>query len=52
MSKIMISFKGTDELKEKLRVEAFNKHLTISALIRNILESNLTENNGDNRINK
>ena len=41
MSKKMISFEGTDELKEALRVEAFKRSLSISALIRQLLEESL-----------
>lgn len=37
MSKSIISFEITEELKELLRVEAFNRHLTISATIRELL---------------
>jgi len=35
--KTIVSLEITEELKEKLRVEAFNKRLTMSALIRQIL---------------
>ena len=38
MSKTMISLEINDELKEKLRVEAFNMRKNISSLIRTILE--------------
>ena len=41
MAKKMISLEVSEELKEALRVEAFNKSLSISALIRKILEENL-----------
>ena len=41
MAKKMISFEGTDELKEALRVEAFKRSLSISALIRQLLEESL-----------
>lgn len=39
MSKKMISLEISDELREKLRVEAFKQRLTISAEIRFILEN-------------
>lgn len=39
--KKMISLEISDELKEALRVEAFNRKLTVSALIRSILEDNV-----------
>jgi plasmid stability protein len=44
MAKKMISLEISEELKEALRVEAFNKSLSISALIRQILENNLHVN--------
>lgn len=40
-TKKMISFEGTGDLKEALRIEAFKKETTVSALIRQILESQL-----------
>lgn len=43
MSKKMISFEISDELREKLRVEAFERKLTISASIREILEEYFKE---------
>lgn len=42
-TKKMISFEGTGCLKEALRIEAFNKGVTVSALIRQILETQLGE---------
>lgn len=42
-TKKMISFEGTSCLKEALRIEAFKQEITISALIRQILESQLKE---------
>ncbi len=39
MAKKMISLGISDELREALRVEAFKRSLSISALIRQILES-------------
>lgn len=41
MAKKMISLEISDELKEALRVEAFKQNLTISKLIRTILEKEL-----------
>lgn len=41
MAKKMISLEVTDELREALRVEAFKRSLSISALIRQILEKEL-----------
>lgn len=41
--KKMISFEISDELREKLRVEAFKRKLTISASIREILEAYFKE---------
>ena len=45
MAKKMISLEISDELKEALRVEAFKRSLSISALIRQLLESALEEAN-------
>ena len=42
-TKKMISFEGTGRLKEALRIEAFKKDTTVSALIRQILESQLRD---------
>ena len=41
MAKKMISLEISDELREALRVEAFKRSLSISALIRQLLESAL-----------
>lgn len=41
MVKKMISLEVSEELKEALRVEAFKRSLSISALIRQILETTL-----------
>ena len=48
MAKKMISLEITDELREALRVEAFKRSLSISALIRQLLENSLalTESKG------
>ena len=43
MSKKMISLEISAELKEALRVEAFNRAVSVSALIRQILESTLLD---------
>lgn len=40
-TKKMISFEGTSCLKEALRIEAFRRETTVSALIRQILENQL-----------
>ena len=42
MAKKMISLEITDELREALRIEAFKRSLSISALIRQLLEDALT----------
>jgi predicted HicB family RNase H-like nuclease len=39
MAKKMISLEISDELREALRVEAFKQSLSISALIRQLLET-------------
>lgn len=41
MAKRMISLEISEELREALRVEAFNQSLSISAVIRQILEERL-----------
>jgi hypothetical protein len=41
MAKKMISLEISDELREALRVEAFKRSLSISALIRQLLESQI-----------
>ena len=41
MAKKMISLEISDELREALRVEAFKRSLSISALIRLLLESQI-----------
>ena len=46
MAKKMISLEISDELREALRVEAFKQSLSISALMRQILEDKLL--NGSN----
>jgi plasmid stability protein len=51
MTKKMISLEIPDELKERLRVEAFKRSLSMSALIRQLLNEALsttsTECDGD-----
>lgn len=39
MAKKMISLEISDELREALRVEAFKQSMSISALIRQLLEA-------------
>lgn len=41
MAKKMISLEISDELREALRVEAFKRSLSISALMRQLLEDAL-----------
>lgn len=41
MAKRMISLEISDELREALRKEAFNNSVSISAMIRQILEAKL-----------
>lgn len=43
MGKKMISFEISDELREALRVEAFKRSMSISALIRQLLEGAIQE---------
>ena len=38
MHKKIVSFESSEELKEALRIAAFRKNVSISALIRDILE--------------
>ena len=53
----MISFEISDELREKLRIEAFKRNVTISAVIRMLLEerldtienTNITKDKDDNK---
>lgn len=47
MAKKMISLEISDELREALRVEAFRRSLSISALIRLLLEQSLNATSGD-----
>lgn len=50
MGKKMISLEISDELREALRVEAFKRSLSISALMRQLLEEalKLSEKMDDN----
>lgn len=50
MAKKMISLEISDEMREALRVEAFKRSLSISALIRQLLKESLHLENfdGDN----
>lgn len=41
MSKKMISFEISDSLREQLRIEAFKRKISVSALIRLLLEAAL-----------
>lgn len=41
MSKKMISLEISDELREALRVEAFKQSMSVSAVMRKILEEKL-----------
>ena len=50
MAKKMISLEISDELREALRIEAFKQSLSISALIRKLLESQVL--NKDEKINE
>ena len=43
MAKKMISLEITEELKERLRVEAFKRSLSLSAAIRQLLEEALIQ---------
>jgi plasmid stability protein len=45
MAKKMISLEVSEELKEALRIEAFKRSLSISAVIRQLLEASLMLNN-------
>jgi plasmid stability protein len=44
MAKKMISLEIPDELRERLRVEAFKRSLSLSAIIRQLLEEALKNN--------
>lgn len=44
MAKKMISLEISDELRERLRIEAFKRSLNLSALIRQLLEEALKNN--------
>ena len=42
-NKLMLSFEITEDLKEKLRMEAFNKKKTLSATLRDIINTYFEE---------
>ena len=44
MQKKIISFEASEDLKEALRIAAFQKSISVSALIREILEQNVCIN--------
>lgn len=46
MAKKMISLEISDELREELRIEAFKRSLSISALIRQLLIESLKQTSG------
>lgn len=48
MTKRIISFEATDELKEALRTQAFLRNMSVSALIRTILETEVKRATHDN----
>ena len=53
MAKKMISLEISDELREALRLEAFKRSVSISAVIRQLLEESLNkENSNDQNENK
>lgn len=45
-NKKMISLEISDELRERLRVEAFKRSLSLSALIRQLLDEALKNSEG------
>jgi plasmid stability protein len=47
MAKKMISLEISDELREALRIEAFRQSLSLSAVIRQILEDRLFEHSDE-----
>lgn len=47
MAKKMISLEISDELREALRIEAFKRSLSISALIRQLLVEALKKSNAE-----
>ena len=52
MAKKMISLEISDELRERLRIEAFKRSLSISALMRQLLEESLYKEPEFNESNK
>ena len=51
MAKKMISLEISNELREALRIEAFKRSLSISALIRQLLEESLQKETTPNEQN-
>ena len=49
MSKKMISLEISDELREALRIEAFKRSVSISAVIRQLLEESLRKESVDGK---
>lgn len=47
--KKMISLEISDDMREELRLEAFKRKITISALIRQLLEESLKNINSENK---
>ena len=47
MAKKMISLEISDELREALRIEAFKQSLSISALMRQILEEKVLKTSNE-----
>lgn len=47
--KKMISLEISDDMREALRLEAFKRKITISALIRQLLEESLKNINSENK---
>ncbi len=50
MAKKMISLEISDELREALRVEAFKRSVSISALMRQILEEKLLQASDEEKL--
>ena len=48
-NKKMISLEISDDLRKALKTEAFNRDVTISALIRQLLEERLNECTGERK---
>ena len=52
MAKKMISLEISDELREALRLEAFKRSVSISAVIRQLLEESLNKENSNEQRSK